>query len=160
MKLLEYIARGAAGEAEIMVNPTQEERRVAAGGVLSLVVVHSAVEPSTLEIELGEGAVLHLVEAFSGGAMGSCRVRQGASSRCEITSVVTGSAEVDYAVDMDGGGAENNLRGAFICLRDRRFFISVLFMERIILESFLPFRGRKTGGAHSASRAVSASCMT
>ena len=93
MKLLEYIARGAAGEAEIMVNPTQEVRRVAAGGVLSLVVVHSAAEPSTLEIELGEGAVLHLVEAFSGGAMGSCRVRQGASSRCEITSVVTGSAE-------------------------------------------------------------------
>lgn len=114
MKLLEYIARGAAGEAEIMVNPTQEERRVAAGGVLSLVVVHSAAEPSTLEIELGEGAVLHLVEAFSGGAMGSCRVRQGASSRCEITSVVTGSAEADYAVDMDGSGAENNLRGAFI----------------------------------------------
>ena len=28
--------------------------------------------------------------------------------------------------------------GAFICLPDRRFFISVLFMERIILESFLP----------------------
>ena len=114
MKLLEYIARGAAGEAEIMVNPTQEERRVAAGGVLSLVVVHTAAEPSTLEIELGEDAVLHLVEAFSGGAMGSCRVRQGASSRCEITSVVTGSAEADYAVDMDGSGAENNLRGAFI----------------------------------------------
>ena len=114
MKLLEYIARGAAGEAEIMVNPTQEVRRVAAGGVLSLVVVHTAAEPSTLEIELGEGAALHLVEAFSGGAMGSCRVRQGASSRCEITSVVTGSAEADYAVDMDGGGAENNLRGAFI----------------------------------------------
>ena len=107
MRLLEYIARGAAGEAEIMVNPTQEVRRVAAGGVLSLVVVHTTAEPSTLEIELGEGAVLHLVEAFSGGAMGSCRVRQGASSRCEITSVVTGSAEADYAVDMDGGGAEN-----------------------------------------------------
>ena len=114
MKLLEYIAHGAAGEAEILVNPTREVRRIGAGGRMSLVVVHATAAPSSLEVELGEGASLHLVEAFCGEAMASCRVRQAASSRCEITSVVTGSAEADYAIDLDGGGAENSLRGAFI----------------------------------------------
>lgn len=114
MKLLEYIAQGAAGEAEVLVNPEREVRRIEAGGRLSMVVVHTTATAASLEVELGEGASLHLVEAFCGEAMASCRVRQAASSRCEITSVVTGSAEADYAIDLDGGGAENTLRGAFI----------------------------------------------
>lgn len=114
MKLLEYIAHGAAGEAEIMVNPSHEVRRVEAGGRLSLVTVHTAAGVSSLEITVGEGAALHLVEFFCGGAVGACRVKQAASSLCDITSVVTGSAEPGYSVGLDGVGAENNLRGAFI----------------------------------------------
>ncbi len=115
MRLLEYIARGDAGEAEIMLNPSSHEvRRVEAGGRLSLVVVHTDAGTASLEIELGEGASLHLVEAFCGGAVSKCRIRQAASSRCDITSVVTGAAEADYAVDLDGTDAGNNLRGAFL----------------------------------------------
>ena len=100
--------------ATLLYNPTAVTCGVAEQGEESLVVVYDQEDESALTFDLMPYSKLSLVEVFLAGAKARCRVLQQAGSVCDITSIVVADAEVDYAVDMNGRGASNVLRSAFI----------------------------------------------
>ena len=100
--------------ATLLYNPSAATCVVAEQGEESLVVVYDQEDESALTFDLMPYSKLSLVEVFLAGAKARCRVLQQAGSVCDITSIVVADAEVDYTVDMNGRGASNVLRSAFI----------------------------------------------
>ncbi|MBR5877658.1 MAG: SufD family Fe-S cluster assembly protein [Alistipes sp.] len=117
---LESLASGqeiefAGGErATLLFNPTKVTCGVAEQGEESIVVVYTDAEESCLKFDLMPYSKLRLHEVYLGKAKVECRIRQQVGSVCDITSIVVGSSEVDYNIDLDGREASNVLRSAFI----------------------------------------------
>ena len=77
-------------------------------------VLHTKAATSSLDVELAEGAQFELTELFLGETFCTTNVRQGARSRCRMTTVLLAGANVGCTVDLTGADAENSLGGTFL----------------------------------------------
>lgn len=100
--------------ATLLYNPSAATCGVAEQGEESLVVVYTHAESSSLSFDLLPYSKLRLVEVYLAGAKAQRKIRQQAGSVCDITSIVVADAEVNYSIDLNGRGASNLLRSAFI----------------------------------------------
>ena len=96
------------------VDPEHLRVELAAGAAAHLVVLHTKAATSSLDVTLAEGAHLELTELFLGGTFCETTVRQGARSRCRMTTVLLAGANVACRIELEGADAENNLGGAFL----------------------------------------------
>ena len=96
------------------VDPEHLRVELAAGAAAHLVVLHTKAATSSLDVELAEGAQFELTELFLGETFCTTNVRQGARSRCRMTTVLLAGANVGCTVDLTGADAENSLGGTFL----------------------------------------------
>ena len=96
------------------VDPEHLRVELAAGAAAHLVVLHTKAATSSLDVELAEGAQFELTELFLSETFCTTNVRQGARSRCRMTTVLLAGANVGCTVDLTGADAENSLGGTFL----------------------------------------------
>lgn len=94
-------------------DPVRLSVAVADGAAARLVLSHGAGCSSQVDVVVGEGATLSIVELFDGGSS-SMRIAQGAASRVAMTSVVAGDACAEYRTALNGAQAECDFGGVFI----------------------------------------------
>ena len=117
---LESLASGqeiefAGGERmTLLFNPTKVTCGVAEQGKESILAIYTDADESCLTFDLMPYSKLRLHAVYLGKAKSECRIHQQAGSVCDITSIVVGSSEVDFKIDLDGREASNMLRSAFI----------------------------------------------
>ena len=95
------------------VDPEHLRVELAAGAAAHL-VLHTKAATSSLDVELAEGAQFELTELFLSETFCTTNVRQGARSRCRMTTVLLAGANVGCTVDLTGADAENSLGGTFL----------------------------------------------
>ncbi|MBQ5719021.1 MAG: SufD family Fe-S cluster assembly protein [Alistipes sp.] len=103
---------GDGNDWEVAINPEKVERTVR--GRQRLIVVHSAANTAKMHFDLCEGASLSLVELFTSECSAECTISQQADSRCDVVSVSVAGSVADYAINLDGQGADNRLRSVYI----------------------------------------------
>ncbi len=114
------VALAEGGSAEVWLNPQDMAIGVVEHGERSLILVHQADDAVQLSFDVGPYARLCVVEVLLGRGAVDVVVRQQAGSRCEITTLLLGDAMANYAVDLNGREASNQLRGAFVAGGEER----------------------------------------
>ena len=95
-----------------LCNPAVVTVDVADGVSVRIVVAHGAESQSDITIRLGEDSRAEVVEWFDGGRS-AVRLQQAAGSSFAMTAVVSGSAQAEYATELNGAGAEYLFGGVF-----------------------------------------------
>lgn len=113
------------GEVCLRLDPRTLSVAVPAGCTQRLVVVHEAAQAATLDLQVGAGATLELVELFGGEAFVECRIRQAEGSLCRVTVAELASANVNYTIDLDGPRAESDLGGVFLAAGEEHCEVGV-----------------------------------
>lgn len=79
-----------------------------------LAILHTQTDESSVNVTVGEGASLSMVELYLAEAFSEVRVNQCASSSCRMVCAELCSANVSYRINLEGEGAKNLLRGLFV----------------------------------------------
>ena len=79
-----------------------------------LAILHTRTDESGVNITVGEGARLSIVELYLAEAFSEVRISQRASSSCRMVCAELCGANVSYRMNLEGEGAENVLRGLFV----------------------------------------------
>ncbi|MBR4994474.1 MAG: SufD family Fe-S cluster assembly protein [Alistipes sp.] len=101
-------------QVEVVINPNNLDVTVAENDRKSVLVLHTKADSSRMVFDVHPCASLRVVDVYLGGCFAESVVRQQAGSVCDITSVVTSGAVVDYMVDMNGKQASNALKSIFL----------------------------------------------
>ena len=124
MKLIDYLqgrglrantgmcTLGDGRDWEVVINPSKVERTIR--GEERILVVHAEATTAKMHFDLCAGASLTMVELYAGDCFAECNIHQQAESRCEVVNVSVAGSAADYTIDLDGAGAENRLRSAYI----------------------------------------------
>lgn len=96
------------------IDPRRLRVEVAVGAAVRLVVLHTRVGMSQLDIVAGEGAWIELTELFVAEAFAELTITQAAHSTCRTTLVQFSSANIACRIDLEGPQAENTLGGVFL----------------------------------------------
>ena len=91
-----------------------------AGATVRLVVLHETDHASTLQVDLGEGARLELVEGFAAPATVEVQLTQAAGSTSRITAVQLTGASANYRTELNAPHAASELRGLFLAGGEER----------------------------------------
>ncbi len=105
-------------------NPGRLSVAVADGAQARLVLSHGAGCCSTVDVAVGDGASLSIVELFVGGRS-TMRIAQGAASRVALTSVVAGDGSAEYRTALDGAQAECDLGCVFLAGDDEHAQVKI-----------------------------------
>ncbi len=95
-------------------DPQGLDLELTAGAALHLVVVHTTDSVAAIRCTLAEDAELELTHLFLAEAFAEVEIRQGARSRCRITTLELSSANASYRIALDGADAENELGAALL----------------------------------------------
>ncbi len=98
----------------VMINPSSATVRVSATEEVSLVVVHTATNESSISLTLAESARVSLTELFMAEAFADVQIEQQRGSALRMTAVQLRSANAAYRVDLSGEGASNQVRALFL----------------------------------------------
>lgn len=124
MKLIDYLqgrglrantgmcTLGDGRDWEVVINPSKVERTIR--GEERILVVHAEATTAKMHFDLCAGSSLTMIELYAGDCFAECNIHQQAESRCEVVSVSVAGSAADYTIDLDGAGAENRLRSAYI----------------------------------------------
>ena len=113
------------GEVDVLANPADGVERVGEREARQVFVMHDGEQTSTLTFELAPNSYLKIVQVVMGRNFVDCKVHQQADSRCDITSLVLGDAQVNYTINLQGRQASNVLRGAFVAGGEERQRVGV-----------------------------------
>lgn len=97
-----------------VVNPTRLTVEVAAEVAGQLVLLHAQADQATINVRLGEGAQLDVVELFTAEAFVELGIVQASHSRCTVTLAELASANLTCKIALNGAHAENDVNGVFL----------------------------------------------
>lgn len=119
------ITLGEGGNMEVCINPSDTTIAVAEQAELSLLIVHNGDEAVQLSVDVAPYAHLRIIEVLQGCGAVDVTIGQQTGSRCEFTTLLLGDVSANYVVDLNGQGASNVLRGAFVAGGEERQRMSV-----------------------------------
>ena len=109
-----FPAETAADRLYWAPDPASLSVPVSAGRTVRLVVLHESDRASKLQLDLGEGARLELVEVFAAPATVEVQLTQSAGSTSRITAVQLTGAAASYRTELNAPHAASELRGLFL----------------------------------------------
>ena len=107
-------------KAEVELNPTDMTIAVAEQHERSVLLVHTGNDSVQLSMDLAPYARLKVVEVLLGSGAVDVMIHQQVGSRCELTTLMLGDGEANYAINLNGKEASNMLRGAFVAGGEER----------------------------------------
>ena len=109
----------------LLCNPSKLECGVAEQGSEKLIVLHTTDQASQLQFNVEKGGKLQLIELFLANSTAKSVICQQADSCCQVTSIIIDSASADYQVDMNGEGADSQLRSIFLLSKSEQAKVGV-----------------------------------
>ena len=119
------ITLAEGSKAEVLVNPSEVVECVGQMESRQMILLHDGSDAAQIKFDLAQNADLKVVQIVLGSNFVDCSVHQQADSRCEITTLVLGDAQVGYTINLQGRQASNVLRGAFVAGGEERQRVGV-----------------------------------